>query len=90
MLTAFKQTVQGATDVDPVDVKPFGTYGAGIFTSHPVGLVVAGAIVFTAWRIPAAQTFSLLSLPVGILVGVALWMRHRRGGFPPLPTILPK
>jgi hypothetical protein len=90
MLTIATRAIRDAEDVDPIDVKPFGTYGAGTFTPHPVGLVVAAAILFTAWRIPAAQTFSILSLPVGILVGIALWMRHRRGGFPTLPSILPK
>ncbi len=82
--------MRDAVDVNPVDVKPFGTYGAGLFTAHPVGLIVAAAIVFTAWRIPAARTFSMLSLPLGILLGVALWMRHRHTGYPSLPSILPK
>jgi hypothetical protein len=28
------------SELDPTEVVPFGRYGAGLFTGHPVGLVV--------------------------------------------------
>lgn len=87
MLRNHKTALREAAEVEPVDVKPFGTYGAGLFTSHPVGLIVVAAIMFTAWRIPAARTFSILSLPLGILFGIALWLWHKRAGYPSLPSI---
>lgn len=34
------------TEIDPRRVVPFGLYGAGLFTGHPVGLVVVFGLLF--------------------------------------------
>ena len=63
---------------DPDRVRPFGPYGAGLITAHPAGLLVVAAIAFIAlWQLPEARWFILGSVPLGILVGLALWLRHR-------------
>jgi hypothetical protein len=74
----------------PDNVKPFGPYGAGFFTAHPIGLIVAVGIVFIAWGLPEARLFTVYSLPVGVIVGFVLWMRHRGKGFPSPPSLAPK
>jgi hypothetical protein len=70
------------SDPDPIDVRPYGRFGGGLFTAHPLGLVVATAIMFTAWRLPEARWFSLASFPFGVLFGIALRFFHRRDGLP--------
>ena len=77
-------------ELGPDNVKPFGPYGAGFFTAHPIGLIVAAAIVFVAWRLPEARWFTIYSLPFGVIVGLVLWMRHRGRGFPSPPSLAPK
>jgi hypothetical protein len=77
-------------ELGPDNVKPFGPYGAGFFTAHPIGLIVALALVFVAWRLPEARWFTIYSLPFGAIVGFVLWMRHRGKGFPSPPTLAPK
>jgi hypothetical protein len=69
------------------DVRPFGRFGAGFFTSHPIGLVVAAALVSTAWRIPAARWFTIYSLPCGVVIGLGLWLYHRRTEFRSPPSL---
>jgi hypothetical protein len=76
-------------ELGPDTVKPFGPYGAGFFTAHPIGLIVAVALVFVAWRLPEARWFTIYSLPCGAIIGFVLWMRHRGKGFPSPPSLAP-
>ena len=80
----------GDDELGPDNVKPFGPYGAGFFTAHPIGLIVAVALVFVAWRLPEARWFTIYSLPFGVIVGFVLWERHRGKGFPSPPSLAPK
>jgi hypothetical protein len=77
-------------EFDVNDVRPFGRFGAGFFTAHPVGFVIAAALVLTAWRIPAARWFTIYSLPLGALFGLGLWLYHRRCEFPSPPSLAQK
>ena len=77
-------------EFDANDVRPFGRYGAGIYAVHPLGLIAAAAIVCTAWRLPAARSFSIFSLPFGVLIGLLMWLRHRNSAFPSPPSLAGK
>jgi hypothetical protein len=57
---------------------PFGQYGAGLFTGHPVGLVIVLGILFTGLvGIPEARSFFAASAALGTVLGFFLWLRHR-------------
>jgi len=63
---------------DPTEVLPFGRYGAGLYTEHPVGLlVVAAMLTVVLWRIPEARWFFAGSLLLGIVFGLCLWLYRR-------------
>jgi len=57
---------------------PFGPYGAGQWTAHPIGLVIVIGLVLMAFvsRTPLSDLmfFSLLG---GAVVGLFLWLYHR-------------
>lgn len=60
------------------EVIPFGRYGAGLWTGHPVGLVIAlGLFVMVLAGIPEARWFLAGVLILGALWGFFLWLRHR-------------
>jgi hypothetical protein len=45
-------------DLDPTKVVPFGHYSAGLFTGHPVGLVVVfGLLLMGLFGLPGARWF---------------------------------
>ena len=59
-------------------VVPFGHGGAGQYTSHPVGLFVALAILTLALiALPEARWFLAGALVFGGLLGLILYLRHR-------------
>jgi hypothetical protein len=63
---------------DWVDVRPYGRFGGGLLTGHPVGLIVIAAILVPSfWRIPAARLFFAGSVALGCVFGFLLWLRHR-------------
>jgi hypothetical protein len=65
--------------LDQTTVRPQGTYGVGILTAHPVGLVVVvGVILIVVSGIPAARLFFAGSVAVGVIFGLFLWFYHRR------------
>lgn len=68
--------------LDESSVRPYGHFGIGILTSHPVGLlVVAGVILIVVTGIPAARWFFAGSVAVGALFGLILWLYHRNRGY---------
>ena len=75
------------SDPIPARVVPFGHGCVGLLTGHPVGLLVVAAVCFTAWRVPEARWFTLFSVPVGVLVGLVLWLRNRRRIFASPPSL---
>jgi hypothetical protein len=66
------------SDPDPTQVVPFGQYGAGLITAHPVGLAIAiGLLLMGLFGLPGARFFFASALVVGGVWGLLLWLRHR-------------
>ena len=86
-ISGVKLVRESPSDPIPARVLPFGHNCVGLLTGHPVGLLVVAAVCFTAWRVPEARWFTLLSVPVGILVGLVLWFRNRRRTFASPPSL---
>ena len=62
----------------PAEVVPFGRFGAGLWTGHPIGLViVVGLLVMGFVGLPEARGFLALTVPLGCVCGFLLWLRHR-------------
>ncbi|GAC1637061.1 MAG: hypothetical protein NVS9B14_16660 [Candidatus Acidiferrum sp.] len=69
----------GNDELHPKDVVPFGKYGAGRWTGHPVGLFIALGIVLMALiGVPESRPFLAAALPLGGLLGLFLWKLHQR------------
>lgn len=63
---------------NPNEVLPFGRYGGGLLTGHPIGLVIVlGLLLIGLLGLPEYRLFLLASLSVGGLIGFFLWLRHR-------------
>jgi hypothetical protein len=57
---------------------PFGPYGAGQWTAHPIGLVIVlGLLLMGLLGMPEYRLFFVGSLVLGGLLGFSLWLRHR-------------
>jgi hypothetical protein len=73
--------VRGAlyrSEPDPTEVIPFGSYGVGTLTGHPVGLVVVFGLLLMGWLgIPEARWFLAAGVGLGAIFGLFLWLRHR-------------
>jgi hypothetical protein len=62
----------------PAEVIPFGRFGAGLWTGHPIGLViVVGLLIMGFVGLPEARGFLVLTVPLGCVCGFFLWLRHR-------------
>lgn len=60
------------------EVIPYGRYGAGMLTGHPIGLVIViGLLLMGFVGIPEARWFLAASLALGGLFGFCLWLKHR-------------
>lgn len=65
-------------DRHPLEVVPYGRFGAGVWTGHPIELVVVlGILLVGLVGIPAWRWFFAAALLLGSLVGYFLWRRHR-------------
>jgi hypothetical protein len=61
-------------------VVPFGNYGGGLWTSHPIGLFIAvGLLTMGVIGLPEARWFLALAVPAGIVCGTLMWLHHRNG-----------
>jgi hypothetical protein len=61
-------------------VIPFGNYGGGLWTSHPIGLFIAvGLLAMGIIGLPEARWFLALAVPAGIICGILMWFHHRNG-----------
>jgi hypothetical protein len=78
------------SDPDPIQAAPFGLSGVGLLTAHPVGLLVVVAVLLISWTLPEARWFIACSLPLGLLVGLVLWLRGRHRAFASPPSLPPK
>ena len=73
-----RKTAQHDSELDSTEVIPFGRYGAGILTGHPVGLVVVfGLLLMGLFGLPGARWFFAGALLLGGVFGFFLWLRHR-------------
>lgn len=62
----------------PAKVVPFGNYGGGLWTSHPIGLFIAvGLLAMGIIGLPEARWFLALAVPAGIICGILMWLPHR-------------
>jgi hypothetical protein len=65
---------------DPTKVVPFGNYGAGLCTGHPIGLVIVIGLLFMGFiGLPEARWFLALAVPAGAICGFFMWFLHRKG-----------
>lgn len=64
-------------DRHPAQVVPFGRFGGGLWTGHPIGLfIVAGFLLIGLIGIPEWRWFFGATVIVGGLFGYSLWRRH--------------
>lgn len=65
-------------DRHPLEVVPYGRFGAGVWTGHPIELVaVLGILLVGLVGIPAWRWFFGATLLVGGVAGYFLWRRNR-------------
>jgi hypothetical protein len=64
-------------DRHPAEIVPFGRFGAGVWTGHPIGLfIVAGLMLIGLIGIPEWRWFFSGTVIVGGLFGYFLWRRQ--------------
>jgi len=67
-----------ASDSEPKHLVPFGPYGGGQWTAHPIGLViVVGMLIMGLVTRTPISLLLLLSLLGGAIVGFFMWLHHR-------------
>jgi hypothetical protein len=65
-------------DRHPLEVVPYGKFGAGIWTGHPIGFVVVlGILTVGLVGIPEARWFFGATAVVGSLFAYVLWYIHQ-------------
>jgi len=75
---AIQQTSHGLPH--PTKVVPFGNYGGGLWTGHPIGLVIVIGLLFMGLvGLPEARRFLALAVPAGASCGFFMWLGHRKG-----------
>jgi hypothetical protein len=63
---------------EPKHLVPFGPYGAGQWTAHPIGLfIVIGLVLMGLVSRTPVSDLMFLSLLGGAVVGMFLWLYHR-------------
>ncbi len=73
-----RKVVPHSAEPDSIKVVPFGRYGGGEWTGHPIGLfIVLGFLLMGLVGIPEARLFFAGSLVLGGLCGLLLWLYHR-------------
>lgn len=73
-----REDAQVNSEIKPAELVPFGRYGAGIWTGHPVGLVgVFGVLLIGLIALPEARMFLAGALCLGVFFGLILWLVHR-------------
>jgi hypothetical protein len=74
-----EQTTNRQGEPGPSEIVPFGRYGAGQWTSHPIGLVIAvGFLLMGLVGLPEFRLFFVASLAFGGAFGLILWWLHRQ------------
>jgi hypothetical protein len=63
----------------PAEMMPFGRYGGGHWTGHPIGLlIVLGLLLMGLVGLPEVRWFFVVSLALGGVFGLILWRLHRQ------------
>jgi|SRR5215472_5023630 len=63
---------------EPKHLVPFGPYGAGQWTAHPIGLVIViGLVLMGLVSRSPVRDLMFFSLLGGAVVGLFLWLYHR-------------
>ena len=63
----------------PAELVPFGRYGGGHWTGHPIGLlIVVGFLLMGLVGLPEFRLFFVVSLAFGGVFGLILWRLHRQ------------
>ena len=66
-------------DHHPAEIVPFGLFGAGLWTGHPIGLfIVVGMMLIALVGIPEWRWFFAASVTFGSLVAYLLWRYHEQ------------
>ena len=66
------------TEPNANEVLPYGRYGGGLLTGHPIGFVIVlGLLLMGMLGLPEYRLFFAGSLVLGGLLGFSLWLRHR-------------
>lgn len=66
-------------DRHPLEVVPYGKFGAGVWTGHRIEfVVVVGMLIVALVAIPAWRWFFGATVVVDTLVGYLLWRHHSR------------
>jgi hypothetical protein len=74
-----EQTVTHKEEPSAAEIVPFGLYGAGHWTGHPIGLlIVVGLLLMGLVGLPEFRLFFAVSLALGGLLGLILWRLHRQ------------
>lgn len=63
---------------NPKHIVPFGPYGAGQTTAHPIGLVIViGLLAMGLVATDELRWLILASAAGGAVFGLLLWLKHR-------------
>ena len=72
-----EQTAIQPDEPSPAEMVPFGRYGAGQWTGHPIGLlIVVGLLLMGLIGVPEFRWFFVVSLALGGVFGLILWRLH--------------
>lgn len=73
-----RKTVPHDSEPNPIEPIPFGRGAAGLYTDHPVGLVVViGVLILGLFGLSEARWFLAGTVLLGGMWGFFLWLRHR-------------
>jgi hypothetical protein len=73
-----KLTVTHREEPSAAEIVPFGRYGGGYWTGHPIGLlIVVGLLLMGLFGLPGFRWFFAASLALGGILGFILWRLHR-------------
>jgi|SRR5262245_24825616 len=77
-LSGYQHVDASNRPLEPRHLVPFGPYGGGQWTGHPIGLVIVIGLLFMGLvsRTPVSA-FIIFSLLGGAVVGMFLWLYHR-------------